>query len=203
MENPEERDQESTEEKISEEDSPKKLTLASYPEESEEESDEDSLLDRISRLEKAYDDLLSNKSTPFNPDTGIVHSLGESDKRELPQVNSLKPTRAMGDVPTHSSEKKRPKDRWFFIELVAELRSIVRMYLDFRYRLTWFTKLMGPILVGLILINSWFVGNVLLIGWIVEPVLNVLLIYVLVKVLTREATRYRETSLDIPPSLRL
>ena len=65
------------------------------------------------------------------------------------------------------------------------------------YRLTWQTRLLPPlILFGMFL--SW-----LLLPSLVDRALMLVLAYVLFKVLTREATRYRMTSPDIPPSMRL
>jgi hypothetical protein len=108
--------------------------------------------------------------------------------------------------------KKAPgevKRAALFWEAVAEGRAILRMYLDPRYRLSWLGRLVPPALVLLIVTSGWWVpgGSVPVFGTYVHPLLNkgidLLLAFVLFKVLGHEARRYRETAPDLPPNLRL
>ena len=96
-----------------------------------------------------------------------------------------------------------------FWEAVAEGRAILRMYLDPRYRLSWLGRLVPPALVLLIVTSGWWVpgGSVPVFGTYIHPLLgkgiDLLLAFVLYKVLGYEARRYRETAPDLPPTLRL
>jgi hypothetical protein len=96
-----------------------------------------------------------------------------------------------------------------FWEALAEARAILRMYLDPRYRLSWLGRLVPPLLVLLIVSSRWWLpgSSVPVFGTVFWPVLDklidLLLAFVLFKVLGYEARRYRETAPDLPPSLRL
>ncbi len=110
----------------------------------------------------------------------------------------MKPTRVPEEAPSAPV-----KERWLPFEIIAEVRCIARMYLDFRYSITFTTKVAVPAIILLIVLNWWLVKSFPFVGWILGPALHIILIYVLSKVLSREATRYRKTSLDLPRSLRL
>ena len=93
--------------------------------------------------------------------------------------------------------------------MFAEARAIPRMYFDPRYRMTW----VGRVLPIVLLVAFFFPDYALAIFPLVGPLLakisllvkvvELLIAYVLFKVLAHEARRYRETSPDIPPSMRL
>lgn len=93
-------------------------------------------------------------------------------------------------------------------EAIAEARAIVRMYVDPRYRLSWFGRVVPLGLIALIA-TSQFWGCVLGtalplgIGTLLDKAVDLVLAFVLFKVLGQEARRYRETSPDLPPNLRL
>src|SRR5205085_10915326 len=93
--------------------------------------------------------------------------------------------------------------RWLPFELLSEMRAMLRMYLDPRYRLTWQTRVLPPVfLFGMFL--SWLlISGIPVVGFLFDRILFLVLAYMLFKVLMREATRYRMTSPDLPPSLRL
>ena len=96
-----------------------------------------------------------------------------------------------------------PSPRWLPIEMLAEFRAMIRMYLDPRYRLTWQTRLL-PALILVAMFLSWLTfAHLTLIGFLLDRIVFLVLAYALFKVLTREATRYRMTSPDIPSSMRL
>lgn len=96
-----------------------------------------------------------------------------------------------------------PSQRWLPIEMLAEFRAMIRMYIDPRYRLTWQTRLL-PALILVAMFLSWLTfAHLTLIGFLLDRIVFLVLAYALFKVLTREATRYRMNSPDIPPSMRL
>jgi hypothetical protein len=127
----------------------------------------------------------------------------EAPAPELPPVPPDAVQRTPPATPPWLSSGLFPSHRWLPFEMLAEFRAMIRMYLDPRYRLTWQTRLLPPvILFGMFL--SWFlVSGIAVIGFLLDRALFLVLAYALFKVLTREATRYRMTSPDIPPSMRL
>ena len=92
---------------------------------------------------------------------------------------------------------------WLPFEIYAELRAMLRMYFDPRYRMSLYSRLLIPLLIIGIVLTRMMIASVPLIGWLLDIVLFPILLYVLIKVLIREATRYRSTSPDLPPTLRL
>jgi hypothetical protein len=96
---------------------------------------------------------------------------------------------------------------WLLFDVYAEARAAVRMYLDPRFRLTWQARLLPPILLAAIATSwIWLPGTAVLPGVVstlIMKAVDLLLALVLFKVLHREVTRYRNSSPDLPPSLRL
>jgi hypothetical protein len=100
---------------------------------------------------------------------------------------------------------------WLLFEVYAELRAMVRMYVDPRFRLTWQARLLPLVLLVAIATSGlWLPGNDFLnkitlniVGTLYEKVVDLALAFVLFKVLHREVSRYRQSSPDLPPSLRL
>lgn len=129
-------------------------------------------------------------------------SLVELGKRLLGVMSPPAP-RTLGPRP----DGKRPG--WLLLEVWAEARAIFRMYVDPRYRMTWVGRVVPVVLLIGFLFASYCVALVPLIGpflvkipFLVEAV-QLVMAFVLFKVLSHEARRFRETSPDIPSSLRL
>ena len=94
---------------------------------------------------------------------------------------------------------------WLLLDALTELRAMYCMYFDPRYRLSWFGRLAPLVIVALILTSGfWMPATSLpLLGLVIEKVGDLILAYILFKLLSHEARRYRETAPDLPPSLRL
>lgn len=96
------------------------------------------------------------------------------------------------------------KHPWLLYDAYAEARVMILMYVDPRHRLTWTTRFLPLVLVALIL-TSWYWlpgSSVPVMGTLMDKVLDLILAFLLFKVLSREARRYREASPDLPESLR-
>jgi hypothetical protein len=97
--------------------------------------------------------------------------------------------------------------RWssFFFDVYAELRAILRMFVDPRYRMSWTSRLVPLLLAVLILTSGYWAPGALLpgVGTLIDKLIDVPLAFLLFKVLSHEARRYRQTSPDLPPALRL
>jgi hypothetical protein len=97
---------------------------------------------------------------------------------------------------------------WLVWELIAEARAMVCMYLDPRYRLPWSGYFLPPVLfVAYLFSFYWLPFTSLLaklnLAWALTVPVDLLLLYVMFKILGHEARRYRQTAPDLPPSLRL
>jgi hypothetical protein len=98
---------------------------------------------------------------------------------------------------------------WFLVDAYAEVRAMLHMYLDPRYRMTWTGRVVPWILLGAILCSSiWFPGLSALasvspfLGILAMKPVDLILAFFLFRILSREARRYRETAPDLPPNLR-
>jgi hypothetical protein len=91
---------------------------------------------------------------------------------------------------------------WILFETYAELRTIVRMFLDPRYRATWQARVIPLTLLALILTSwLWLPGTTFLhagLMTIVDKVIDLVLAFPAFKILVREARRYRELVVDLP-----
>ncbi|MFM7150774.1 MAG: hypothetical protein ACKO23_13110 [Gemmataceae bacterium] len=85
-----------------------------------------------------------------------------------------------------------------------ELQAIYYMYVDPRYRMSWFGRFVPLALLVLFATSSWWLSFFAcgLLTWMTKPV-DLVLLYFLFKILGVEATHYRETAPDLPPGLRL
>jgi hypothetical protein len=86
---------------------------------------------------------------------------------------------------------------WLNTSILGELRLIVRMYFDPRYRLSRLTQFGVPIIVTLVVLNYLFftfsclLPTVTMLPQILERIIIVVLAFGMMKILSREAARYR------------
>jgi len=96
---------------------------------------------------------------------------------------------------------------WTLWEAITELRAMYWMFFDPRYRLSWAARLAPPVILVLIVTSlyRWMTPATALpyIGMVIDKIVDLVLAYILFKLLSNEARRYRETAPDLPPSLRL
>ncbi|MFL5241423.1 MAG: hypothetical protein ACJ8FY_04890 [Gemmataceae bacterium] len=129
----------------------------------------------------------------------------DANRSFLPSVvssNSAYHGESGGKAPNRTSSPRRP---WLLVDMVADARAIFRMFVDPRYHLSWRGRLLPFALTAVILTSSfWIPGTGLaIVGPLFDKILNLVLAFVLYKILAYEARRYRETAPDLPPSLRL
>jgi hypothetical protein len=94
---------------------------------------------------------------------------------------------------------------WLLWDTWAEARAIVRMFLDPRYHLPWSSRLIPLVLLAAILTSKYWVpfASITLIGDLLVNIVDLPLAFLLFKWLGHEARRYRQSSPDLPPNLRL
>jgi hypothetical protein len=82
---------------------------------------------------------------------------------------------------------------WFFFAAYAEIRTIIRMFFDKRYRPTWLARTV-PIVLFLAILTSyfWLPGtSISLIGTLIDKSIDVILAFLAFKILAWEAACYR------------
>jgi len=89
----------------------------------------------------------------------------------------------------------RLRRTWFLYEAYAEVRTIIRMFFDRRYRVSWQCKVI-PLVLVFFFLSSWFwIPFTSILPWfIVSPMnktIDLVLAFLLFKFLAREASRYR------------
>jgi hypothetical protein len=107
---------------------------------------------------------------------------------------------------TLSTPSVSARPPWWLFEAYADLRSVVRMYFDSRYRrhMTWTAFLTPFVLLACILIVwFWMPTSIPLLGpglAFLDKVVDVLLAFFAFKILSRELYRYREMIAGYPKS---
>jgi hypothetical protein len=89
----------------------------------------------------------------------------------------------------------RLRRSWFVYEAYVEARTIIRMFFDRRYRVSWKCKVI-PVVLLFFFLTSWFwiPFTSVLPGFIISPInkaIDLVIAFLLWKFLTREASRYR------------
>jgi hypothetical protein len=92
-----------------------------------------------------------------------------------------------------------------FFDMLTEARAIWCMFTDPRYRMSWAGRLV-PLALALFLLTSAFLvpgAQIPIFGTIIDKLIDLVPAFILFKLLSYEARRYRETAPDLPPDLRL
>lgn len=108
-------------------------------------------------------------------------------------------------VPPLEHPNERGGVLWLLWDTWVEARIIVRMFVDPRYQLPWSARVLPLVLLAAILTSYyWIPGTTIpLLGSWLNKAVDLVLAFLLFKWLGHEARRYRRTSPDVPPSLRL
>jgi hypothetical protein len=136
--------------------------------------------------------------SPAPPSTAILLDVG---KRLLGAAASVVPPASVAvSSVAHSGE--RSGLLWLLWDTWAEARAIVRMFLDPRYRMSWSARVVPLLVLAAILTATiWVPGSsITIVGDLLVKLVDLVLAFVLFKWLGHEARRYRQTSLDLPPS---
>jgi hypothetical protein len=86
---------------------------------------------------------------------------------------------------------------WLIFDAIAEARAMFRMYFDRRYRVSWIAR-MTPLVGCILLVLSWLlISGIWIIGPIVDKAFDLVLAFVVYKVLHREVQSYRFAIADL------
>jgi hypothetical protein len=83
---------------------------------------------------------------------------------------------------------------WLLFDIFTEFRTILSMFFDIRYHMGWLTRWTVIVLFALIMTSHlWFpFAHVPVIGPLIDKLVDLVLAFIMIKTLIREAQRYRE-----------
>jgi hypothetical protein len=146
---------------------------------------------------------------PPAPDSANL--LLDAGRRLLPAaVGVIQAEARVADAHVRAGAGSQPtRPAWFLVDAYAEVRAVLHMYLDPRYRMTWTGRVVPWVLLGAIVFSSiWFPGLSALgsvspfLGILAMKPVDLILAFFFFRILSREARRYRETAPDLPANLR-
>ena len=146
---------------------------------------EHELEERVRKLEAMFN------AAGSQPGVGAEHVLVIPSKQDGPRL----PPHGAVIHPPESTTSDPTQRTWLAIQIWAELKLLLYMYFDPRYRISRTTQFAIPGIAVLIILNYFFFAiwfNVLVISPVLERLLDVLLCVVGYKLLVRELGRYRD-----------
>ncbi len=160
---------------------------------------------RVRRLEEAVAALQDTHSLEERIVNRVSERLARTEEGREPPCAGAR----SGDHALAGADAARPgtppfavlRGSWL-LDGYAELRTMVRMFQDRRYRLTWPARIV-PATALVLILTSWIWLPGTIIFWtglmtVVDKVIDLALAYVAFKVLNREVRRYRELTADLP-----
>lgn len=144
---------------------------------------EDRVVERVARRVGPH-----GQANGANPLTSSAALIVNATKMLLPKAPEGAP--AYEVLP---QDPAAAKPSWFLWELTHELRTIVHMYYDYRFRMCW-TARIAPIAGLIVYILSWLLLSNSILGlWgLIDRVVAVVVVVVVYKALSREAVRYTD-----------
>jgi hypothetical protein len=154
------------------------------------------------RLVERVVDRISRNPPPLREPSRLVI---EARRSSLPALGLLRP--ASGAPPEAIPvSAPAPAQSWLLIDAFTEARAMLHMFFDPRYRMTRLVRLLSLGLIVLILTSwYWLPGTSLLPGMVaslLSKAVDLILAFVLYKILSREARRYRATYPELFTSTR-
>jgi hypothetical protein len=91
-----------------------------------------------------------------------------------------------------AAPKEPSKPSWLLVELYREVRAMLRMFADYRYRMSWTGKVV-PLAALVVAVISWvLISGIPLVGGLFDRLIDLVLIVLVYKALSREVQRYHE-----------
>jgi|GEM_PF-2665095 hypothetical protein len=196
---------------------------AAWQDASEETDRDERLEDRLHRLEKAIAALSDTKLmeerlvekvitrvppptaalAPPQTTTSATGAIFEAGKALLP--GAIKAVTSELKAATNPQTASAPRggflapQTWMLTDLVYDIRTFFSLYVDYRYRPSWTSRIVPIAVIGLLIINIVMRQTSGLMGIAMEYVLDPIALIILFKTLSREAIRYREHVAHLPP----
>jgi hypothetical protein len=132
------------------------------------------------------------------PMANTTHIKGAERRTPRPAANPPAADRAppAQPVPTLTMQSS-----WLVLEILSELRAMVRMFFDIRFRVGWGAYL-AVLVIAFILVSGWLMplAGLPIVGAPLDKVVDLLLALFAYKRLHREVTRYREVMARSTPA---
>jgi hypothetical protein len=104
-------------------------------------------------------------------------------------VDASKALVPTGSASSTSNAPPTDKTGWLLIDLWSEVRTFGKMLFDHRYPFSYAGRF-GPVIIACAYVFSWmFLGGI--VGSILERLIDIVLAFVLYKIMSREVQRYR------------
>jgi len=149
-------------------------------------------------VERVYRRLNHDRGAAVDDSAGLL----KTGRQLLPAALDLIRTRADDAERQHVSSAGNLRRSWLLVDAYAELRTMLRMFLDPRYRPSWPARIVPLVLLALIMTSwIWLPGTSFLppsLMTIVDKTIDIALAFLAFKILHREARRYREWVADLP-----
>jgi hypothetical protein len=128
--------------------------------------------------------------------TGIVVNAG---RRLLPAARQTPAAggEAFSDLPAVLGLMQRPS--WLLLDFYREVRAMVRMFFDGRFRVSWMARVVPIVAVTLFFVSLLLIHGITIIGPVLDRLVDVVLVCIVYKVLSREAQRYCQMVASLPP----
>jgi hypothetical protein len=84
-----------------------------------------------------------------------------------------------------------PKSSWLLFEFIDEIRSAMRMFADYRYRVSWPGRMIPVVCIVLAVIAYFITGLVPIIGTPLNYLIDAVLVVIFYKSMSREVARYQ------------
>jgi hypothetical protein len=144
---------------------------------------------------------LSRSAPPAGAEpTGIVVHPG---RRLVPAALNVAATREQPTESPGATSVRGLSQSWLLLDFYNEVRAMVRMFFDRRYRVAWLARVVPVVALTLFLFSWFFIHSIPWIGPILDRLVEIVLICIVYKVLSREAQRYRQAVCDLPPLHRV
>jgi hypothetical protein len=152
---------------------------------------------RVQRLENAVA-ALQERSAP----EATLSQVNAFAKASEPSVQNDKArtgeppethTETYAERPAYQTPRLRPP--WLLLDLYLDAKAMVRMFFDRRYQVAWTTRAVVIFFLVMILTSYWWFPlswGVPVLGYYLDKIVDFILAFLVYKVLSREARRYRD-----------
>jgi hypothetical protein len=143
---------------------------------------------------------LQHSAYPAEPEsTGII---ADSRHHLLPVALEVLQARADTVEPPSQAASHIPRHPWILFDFFYEIRAMFRMYFDRRYRMQALARFLPIVALTIFLLSWFFIDSMRLIGPLLDKAVDVVLVCLVYKVLSRESQRYRQLAAGLPPAPR-
>lgn len=155
---------------------------------------------RVRRLEDAVAELQDTTAL----EERVVGKVADRFRQEqpLPDMSPAGEVPSAFSMPVALLPAPVARGPWGLLDAFGEARTLVRMFLDRRYRVSWTVWLVLFVAAVLIVLSWLIVAAVWIVGPWLDKAADLIVAFVAFKVLSREAARYRHAVAGLPPYRR-